>query len=183
MDRPNSPRIPLLTEPDEATAAILGPALARDGEPLNIFSTMAHHPWLLKKFLGLGGQLLNRGVVPARERELVILRVGWNCQSVYEFGQHTIIGLEAGLTEPEISGLSNGSHDFSPADTLLLTLADELCEDDCVSDETFGALSKTWGNDALIELVLCAGFYRMVSGFLNTFGVPLDDGVPGFPTA
>ena len=33
----------------------------------------------------------------------------------------------------------------------------------------------------LIELVIVAGFYRMVSGFLNTMGVELDPGVPSWP--
>jgi hypothetical protein len=35
--------------------------------------------------------------------------------------------------------------------------------------------------DVLVELVVVAGFYRLVSGFLNTMGVQLDAGVPGWP--
>jgi alkylhydroperoxidase family enzyme len=60
-------------------------------------------------------------------------------------------------------------------------MADELCEDDCVGDDTFAALAERWNEAELVELIVCAGFYRMVSGLLNSFGVPLDDGVPGWP--
>ena len=38
------------------------------------------------------------------------------------------------------------------------------------------------GGFTLVELLVVAGFYRLVSGFLNSAGIQLDDGVPGFPT-
>ena len=46
--------------------------------PINIFATLAKHPKMAKRFNLFGGFLLNKGLVPAREREIVILRVGWN---------------------------------------------------------------------------------------------------------
>ena len=82
------------------------PARSRiDGRPLNIFGVLGHHPKLLKRFNLLGGFILNKGLIPERERELVILRVGWNAQAVYEFGQHTVIGQRCGLTDDEIAAL------------------------------------------------------------------------------
>jgi hypothetical protein len=60
-------------------------------------------------------------------------------------------------------------------------MADDLSTDDCVSDATWAALSTRWSEAELVELLVVAGFYRLVSGFLNSAGVQLDDGVPGFP--
>jgi alkylhydroperoxidase family enzyme len=60
-------------------------------------------------------------------------------------------------------------------------MADELAADDCVSDATWNALATRWSDAELVELLVVAGFYRLVSGFLNSAGVQLDDGVPGFP--
>jgi len=92
---------------DDELAAILGMGInAPDGTPLNIFGTIAHHPRLLKRFMNFAGLFLNKGLLPAREREIVILRVGWNCQSVYEFGQHTIIGERVGLSLDEVAALA-----------------------------------------------------------------------------
>ena len=42
----------------------------------NIFATLARHPDLLRAWLPFGGFLLG-GVLPARERELLILRTGF----------------------------------------------------------------------------------------------------------
>jgi 4-carboxymuconolactone decarboxylase len=50
-----------------------------------------------------------------------------------------------------------------------------------VSDDTWAALSTRWSDAELVELLVVAGFYRLVSGFLNSAGVELDPGVPGFP--
>ena len=72
-------------------------------------------------------------------------------------------------------------HDWSDDDRALLALADELADDDCVSDATWARLAERWDDAELVELLVLAGFYRMVSGFLNSAGVQLDDGVPGFP--
>ena len=180
--RPSAPRVAPNENPSEEVEDVLRSAISRDGSPLNIFRTLSHHPKMMKRFNLFGGFILNKGLVPAREREIVILRVGWNAQSVYEFGQHTEIGLRCGLTAEEIDGLAGAEHAWSADDRLLIALADELCDDDCVTDATYAGLAQRWNEAELMELVVTAGFYRLVSGYLNTFGVQLDDGVPGWPT-
>ena len=181
--RPAGSRIEPVADVDDELADILAGALTHDGRPLNIFGVLGNHPKLLKRFNLLGGFLLNKGLLPAREREIVILRVGWNARAVYEFGQHTIIGGREGLTDVEITALTKpaGSHDWSAADRALIALADELHDDDCVGDDTWAVLATSWSDAQLVELLVLAGFYRMVSGFLNSAGVQLDPGVPGFP--
>ena len=183
--RPSQPRIETITEFDGELAEILATALTRDGKPLNIFGTLGHHPKLLKRFNLLGGFLLNKGLLPPRERELVILRVGANARAEYEFGQHTVIGLDCGLTQDEINALvrSPDSYEWSHGDRALIALADELHADDCVTESTWAQLAEVWSDAQLAELLVVAGFYRLVSGFLNSTGVQLDDGVPGFPDA
>ena len=79
-----------------------------NGTELNIFATLAHHPRLLKRWSAFGGVLLYGGVLPARERELLILRTGYLCRAPYEWGQHVTIGLAAGLTDDEIARVAAG---------------------------------------------------------------------------
>ena len=180
--RPDRPRIEPLAEPSPEVAELLGKTLVREGRPLNIFGTLAHNPELLRRFNQLGGHLLTRGRLPAREREIVILRVGWNCRSVYEFGQHTVIGHGAGLTDDEITALARPGYDgWAEPDRLLVAMADEICVDNCVADDTWAGLAGRWDDGAMVELLVLAGFYRLVSGFLNSAGVAPDPGVPGWP--
>ena len=182
--RPSAPRIQPITDVSDEVATILGGGInSPAGTPLNIFGTIAHHPRLLKRFMNYAGLFLNKGLLPAREREIVILRVGWNCQSVYEFGQHTIIGERVGLTSEEITAVTQdiSEHNWNDRDAALLEMSDDLCADNCVSQHTWEKLRRDWKEDELIELVMVAGTYRMVSGFLNTMGVELDAQTPGWP--
>ncbi len=186
-ERPTQPRIEpidLDDVTDDELRTTLAGALTLDGRPLNIFGVLGHHPKLLKRFNLLGGFLLNKGLIPDREREIVILRIGWNARAVYEFGQHTVIGRRCGLTAEEITALTEapGEYGWSADDRALVAMADDLSTDDCVSDATWVALSARWSDAELVELLVVAGFYRLVSGFLNSAGVQLDDGVPGFPS-
>jgi len=188
IPRPVAPRLSLIDPADDAVGADLSETLkktiVKDGKPLNIFRTLGHHPGLLKRFNVLGGAFLAGGLLPPREREIVILRVGWNCRSVYEFGQHTIMGRDAGLSGAEIAALTTvrALRPWSADDQALIAMADELCADDCVSDATFAALRERWNDAELVELVALAGFYRMVSGILNALGVEPEPGLPGWPT-
>jgi alkylhydroperoxidase family enzyme len=155
-----------------------------DGDPaqLNIFRTLRRNHELFKGFLALGSRLLSDHGLPAREREIVILRTGWRCGSEYEFGQHTRIGRGAGLTDAEIDRLADaGTGQWSDGDRALVAMVDELCDADSVSDQTWLDLAARWTDAELLELLVLAGYYRLVSGLLNSVEVALEPTTPGWP--
>jgi 4-carboxymuconolactone decarboxylase len=150
---------------------------------LNIFYTLAHHPKLLKRWLVFGGHVLAKSTLPARERELVILRTGWRCGSEYEFGQHTVIGAQAGVTDDEIARLmAESTEGWSDADAALVRATDELVGDHCLSDESWAALNEGWSTQQVIDLIFAVGQYTLVSTALRSLGVQLEDGAQGWPT-
>jgi alkylhydroperoxidase family enzyme len=176
------PRLMPVENPTPEIQELLAKSIVRDGNPLLIFRTLAHHKGALLNSMRFGGMLLGRGVLPAREREIVLLRTGWRAQAVYEFGQHTLVGLDCGLTRDEIERLTHhGVGGWSPEDAALVRMVDELERSAMISDATWAALRARWNDAELVELILLSGFYRMVSGFLNSTGVQRDDGVPGWP--
>ncbi len=180
MPEPDQPRLAPTTAADwdEETAALL----AASGD-LNIFTTLAHHPKLLKRWLVFGGHVLAKSSLPARERELVILRTGWRCGSEYEFGQHTVIGLDSGLEEDDIARLAGpgDAEGWSPDDALLVRAVDELVDDHCLADDTWASLVARWSTQQVMDLVFTVGQYQLVSMALRSFGVQREPGVPGFP--
>jgi 4-carboxymuconolactone decarboxylase len=151
---------------------------------MNIFGTLAHNPRLLKRFGLMSGGLLGKGTLPAREREIVILRMGWRCGAEYEFGQHTVIGLDAGLTHDEVRRITLPCDraSFPPDDDSLLHLVDELYDGNAVSDTTWNSLAARWPASQMVELVVLAGFYWMVCALLNSCRVDLEPGAMGWPT-
>jgi 4-carboxymuconolactone decarboxylase len=177
------PRIPPVTDPDPEVAAVLETTKILPGPPLNIFATLAHHPRLLKRFNVLGGLFLGRGLLPARQRELVILRTAWRTRCEYEFGQHVLLGRRAGLADDEIRRLTTADGDWPGDDALLVRLADEVHETRDVADPLWAALAERWGQAEILELVALAGFYGMVAGILNAARVQREPGVPGWPGA
>src|SRR5437868_9081309 len=101
--RPDKPRIPPLPADERGDQAreLLGGVGALTGPASNIFETLVRHPGLFRHWLPFGGKLLS-GKLPARERELLILRTAWLCKAEYEWGQHVAIARSAGVTDDEI---------------------------------------------------------------------------------
>lgn len=188
MPRLERPRIAPLTDDqmDADTRALLGATGAGvgRGRVLNIFRTLAVHPQLLKRWLVFGSHVLAKSSLPPRERELAILRVGWLCQSEYEWGQHVAIGRASGLGADEIRRIAEGpdASGWSDRDRTLLRACDELVRDHFLSDATWQALLADWSTEQIVDLVFAVGQYTLVSMALNSFGVQLDDGVEGFAT-
>jgi 4-carboxymuconolactone decarboxylase len=181
------PRIPPLppAQRDDRTEELLRSLRADpDGPDLNIFATLARHPRLLKRWSAFGGTLLYSGELPGRERELLILRTGWNCRAGYEWGQHVPIALDAGVTEDEVQRVPAGPDDagWSEQDAVLLRAADELHRDARIGDGTWASLAATWSEMQLIEVCMVVGQYHLVAFTLNSLGVEREDGVQGLPS-
>ena len=179
--RMQTPRVAPLADTELSPAAdeMLQP-MRRNGRVFNIFRTLAHHPELARRWLVFANHVLYKSKVPARERELVILRIGFLCRSGYEFNQHVVIGKDAGLTDVEIERIKQGpdAPEWGERDRALLQATDELKADAFISDGTWALLSKHYDTEALMDIVFAVGQYNLVSMALNTLGVQLDPGLP-----
>jgi 4-carboxymuconolactone decarboxylase len=175
MQRPQRVRIP----PAPVDTAAITTAMNAN----NVRRTLATNAIVAQGLAAFGQAVLNGGSIPPRRRELVILRMGWNCQSRYEFGQHTLMGRSVGLTDAEILHLTRPleTWPWSPEDRALLQMVDDLHGDDCVGDAAWQDLETHFSHHEILEYMAATLFYRMISGLLNSCGVELDDGVPGWP--
>ncbi len=176
--RLKAPRIEPLADADmnadhrEALAAQFG-----RGNVYNIFRTLARAPDAYRAFMRWGGYILSdKNSLAPREREIVILRAGFNWKSGYEWAQHVRIGKQCGLTDVEIEAIKEGplSPDWSPIDSALIRATDELTSDGFITDRTWAELSSLTEKQRM-DLVMTVGQYTQVSMMLNSFGVQLDD--------
>ncbi|MHB8670277.1 MAG: carboxymuconolactone decarboxylase family protein [Acidimicrobiales bacterium] len=152
---------------------------------LNIFSTLVRAPGLFRRWIPFGGKLLQGSKLPARDRELVILRVSWRCRAPYEWAQHVAIATDAGLSAEEIRRVATGPEGvgWSQSDTTLLTAVDQLLDDYCINDATWRALSSVYDEQQLIELPMLAGHYALLAGTLNSLGVQTEGPLPALGEA
>ena len=176
------PRIPPLTEDelDEQQRELLA-GVRVDGAPAsNIFATLVRNPGLFRRWLPFGGKLL-AGKLPARDRELLILRTAVLCRADYEWGQHTLIARSVGISDQEIERTRAGAEadGWESFDAVLMSAADELHETARISDDTWQSLAERYDERQLIEVPMVVGHYHMVAFALNSLGVPLEPGVSG----
>ena len=153
---------------------------AMNGRVFNIFKVLAHHPQLVKRWTPFAGHVLAKQTLPFRDRELLILRIGWLNQAEYEFAQHELIAKRGGLSDGDIEKIKQGpkAAGWSADEAALLQLADDLYEHSVVSDATWEKLAKEYSTEQLMDAVFTVGQYNLVSWALNSFGVPLDDFLP-----
>ncbi len=161
--------------------ALLQPFIDQ-GRVFNIFKTLANHPQLARRWMVFANHVLGKSTLDARDREILILRIGWLCQSGYEWGQHVLIGRQSGLSDDEIRRIQVGADapQWSDRERALLRATDELHAGAHISDETWAALAAHYGTQALMDIVFTVGQYNLVSMALNSFGVQADPGLPGF---
>jgi 4-carboxymuconolactone decarboxylase len=154
-------------------------------EPLRLFRTLAVHEDMASRMRPLGAGILGHGRVGARERELVIHRTCARTGAEYEWGVHAVAyGKPLGLSDEQIAATVNGTPDdpaFSDEDALLVRLADELHDTCTVSDALWQALAERFSEDQLLELLIIAGQYRLISYIVNGVRVEQEPWAARFP--
>ncbi len=171
------PRIAPLEPPFSADLAAMLSKWMPPGSPvppLALFRTIAHHPVLREKMRPLGSALLGRGLLPARVRELALLRTCARCGCAYEWGVHAAafagpVGLDPGTVAATWTGDLAG---VAADDALILRAADELHDTGTLADATWTALAARLDPPSLLELVTVAGFYHLISFIASAARVP-----------
>jgi alkylhydroperoxidase family enzyme len=152
--------------------------------PLVLFATMARDERLFERFRG--GGLLDPGHLTLRQREIIIDRITALAGSEYQWGVHVFFFAErAGLDAIQQYSLARGSSNdpcWVPEEQLLIRACDMLHHTSNIDDELWQALRSNLGDGALIELLMLAGFYRMVSYLTNALRLPLEGYAARFPT-
>jgi alkylhydroperoxidase family enzyme len=154
-------------------------------DPLRLFRTLAVHDDLASRMRPIGSGILGHGRVEPREREIVIHRTCARTGAEYEWGVHALaFGKPLGLTDEQIAATVHGSAEnpaWSERDALLIRLADELHDTSTVSDALWAQLAELFGDDQLLELVITAGWYRLLSYVINAAGIEHEPWAARFP--
>jgi len=139
------------------------------------------HPDLYERFSSVNIELMARGALPHRQRELVILRVGWLCQAPYEWGEHVRIAKMVGISGDEIEAIKQGSSAscWSEHEAALLKVAEELHAGAMVSDDTWRVVAGSYDNKQLFELLVLIGQFTTVAYFQNALRFRLSEGNEG----
>ena len=154
-------------------------------EPLALFRTLALHDELMARMRPLGSGILGHGRVDPRDREVIIHRTCARAGAEYEWGVHAVaFGKPLGVSDEQLAATVIGTAEdpaWSAQDALLIRLCDELHDTCGVSDSLWGELAARFRSDQLLELVITAGWYRLLSYVINAARVELEPWAARFP--
>lgn len=122
------------------------------------------HPGMFKGQMVLGIELA-KGVIPARDRELAVLRLAWLARAPFEWSEHVDIGKAFGLTVEEIDRVTEGSSapGWTAHESAILRGVEELLSDHCMSDATWDTLAQSWDEKQMLEYPMLVGSYLMTA--------------------
>jgi len=152
---------------------------------LNIFRTLLHNPPLAKATGDLLLTLLFQSSLDHRLRELVIMRIGWSTNAVYEWTQHWKIALEQfGCSEDDLLALRDwrNSDRFDAAERAILAATDEMVETGSLSDSTWEDCESALDSELTrLELVTSIATWNWISQVTRSLGITLEEGVEPWP--
>jgi 4-carboxymuconolactone decarboxylase len=149
-----------------------------EGSKTNIITMMGNHPPLGKVFNIWGKHFLMNNTLNTRQLEIIILRVAWRVKSAYEWHNHVGYAMNAGITLEEIAAI----RDFPEGDAwteeeaAMMRAVDDLIDNNIISEDTWGVLTKTLDKCQMMDLTFTIGHYVMTSWALSSIGVPIEGG-------
>ncbi len=155
--------------------------------PLVLFTTLARDKRLFERFMGAG--LLDRGHLTMRQREIVIDRTTGLCRSEYEWGVHiALFAARVGFTPDQVRALAAVGEEgpgtgWSADEAALIEACDALHANCDIGDELWGRLRSHFSEEAIIEILMLAGFYHTVSYLTNALKLPLEAYAARFPVS
>jgi 4-carboxymuconolactone decarboxylase len=146
------------------------------GRGIAVGRTFGRYPTLNQRWSPRQTFINRTSKLTPHQREMLILRMGWNCRAEYEWAKHVgSVGRarEQGL-EPRLIAEGPTASGWDPFEKAILRASDELYRDDVVSDSTWRTLSETFDTSLMMSAIFTTSDYRAISLSLNTYGVQLD---------
>jgi alkylhydroperoxidase family enzyme len=151
--------------------------------PLLLFTTIARDQRLFQKLFA--GGLLDHGHLTLRQREIIVDRTTALCHSEYEWGVHvSLFAKRVGFTAAQLYSLVHGDAEdacWSEGERFLIRLCDELQKTCSLSDQLWAGLRNEYSEEAMLELLMLAGYYRTISYLTNALKLPLEAWGARFP--
>jgi alkylhydroperoxidase family enzyme len=145
--------------------------------PFNVFRMIANTPASFRGFTDLASSILLRSQFDPRKREIAVLRTAHATKSLYEWTQHVRIARNLGVTDAEIEAVQAGGPvtALDEEGNMICRVADEIARDVRLSDEALQWALDRYGVRQACELILCCSYFNMLSRFLESTRVQLED--------
>ena len=168
-------RLPPVDEKNDPEAAAVFAELAMSrGWISSALRSMGHAPEGLRRFASVGDYARYHSHLSERLREIVIITTGR--RTPYAVGHHVPLGLQAGLTRPEIDSLLAGTvpPTFGATEAAVVRYVVEFTSGKPVTDATFQALRAVMSPREITDVTIASVYYVALAMIITTMGVELE---------
>src|SRR5262249_9090461 len=142
------------------------------------FNVLLRSPELGDLAQQLGAQVRFHSSLSRKLNEFAIIMTARYWTAQYEWYAHKRAALEAGLSPAIVDAVAAGKRPASMQadEEAIYTFSDEILKTKQVSDATFQAAIKAFGERGVVDLIGVIGYYQLVSMVLNVDRYPLPEG-------
>jgi len=150
---------------------------------LSVFQIALRNPRVATALNGMLHNLLLKGGLDGRLRELIIMRIGWATGAVYEWTQHWRVATGMDIPESDLLGVRDWPNHagFGPVERAVLAATDDSLATGMIGDESWAACAEAFDESELVELVAVIGNWTLFSNLLRSLDVLLEDGLDPWP--
>jgi alkylhydroperoxidase family enzyme len=145
----------------------------RGGQLLNLYRMLLHSPSVTEGWLAFLTAIRHKAELPARYRELAILRVAVLNGAEYEFEAHVPFALQEGISRAAIDAVraNPATSDLDEADRAVVAYADAMTREIHVPDDVFARIRERFAERDVVELTATIAAYNCVSRFLEALRI------------
>jgi 4-carboxymuconolactone decarboxylase len=146
------------------------------------FNAWLRSPQLADRLQKVGEHIRFNSSLPPRLNEFAILITARHWNAKYEWYAHYPLALKGGLKPEVAADLAKGltPRGMAADEAAVYAFCTELRRDRKVSDATYAAVQKLFGDQGVVDLIAVNGYYDLVSMTLNVAEVttPADGELP-----
>ena len=145
----------------------------RGGQLLNLYRMLLHSPSVTEGWLAFLTAIRHKTELPARYRELAILRIAVLNGAEYEFDAHVPFALKEGVSREVIDVLraNRVTNDLDEVDRAVVEYADAMTLKIHVRDDVFARIHERFAEREVVELTATIAAYNCVSRFLEALRI------------
>ena len=164
--------LPTSSDPDG-----LAPGLVKKLEgmpPLNVAWMLARTGWLDEIMATLAAMFRPQGF-PARDREIMVLRISTLLGAEYPVPQHRFFARAAGMTDEEIQAVIDKDDRLLDSWTVeLCDLCEEISRQVTLSEASVRRLSDHYGRNAAVQAIWLMSWFNMLARFVSSTRIPIE---------
>jgi len=145
---------------------------------VNFFRMVGHSVGAFIPIVDLTNAVFKDLTLSDGHKELLVLLVAAHEDATYEWEQHVSIAQAAGVRPDQFTAIAEDRLEdgeaFTEDERILLRLGKALLDKGKAPGVLFKHALRRFSIQELSDAVIVVGYYRMVSGYLRTFNIPVD---------